>query len=155
MIRRDGFAVFDPFVHAPEMGVQFGEIHVHGIDDARHKRQLLRRPDRPADAARMSRGGLLPGFDIFQSFSQIELLDRIIHHDFEARAAQLGHVFNRQTGDIRHQLVADRRIIPPVGSHNTLLSHLKILHVWNLSFRRHEDASCFTINYNKHTIHLL
>ena len=129
MVRRNGFAVFDPFVHAPEMGVQFGKIHVRRVHDARHERQLLRRANRAADTARMRGGGLLPSFDIFQSFSQIELFNRVIHHDFEARAAQLRHVFNRQTGDIRHQLVADRRIIPPVGSHNTLLSHLKILHV--------------------------
>jgi hypothetical protein len=53
MFRGDGFVVFDPFVHAPEVGVL--EIEFEFVDEARDERQLFGGSDRSADTARIIR----------------------------------------------------------------------------------------------------
>jgi hypothetical protein len=46
---RDGYglAVFDPFVHSPEVGV--AEIQLEGVNETGNQRQLFGRSNRPTD----------------------------------------------------------------------------------------------------------
>ena len=83
--RVDGLAVLDPLVHAPEVGVALRQVQSDGVDDPRDQRQLLGRPDRSADAGRIVGRALPPGFDVFERLGEIELLERVVEVNGEAR----------------------------------------------------------------------
>src|SRR5205085_1392796 len=67
---RDGFALFDPFVHAPEMRIV--QLEADAVHDSCDQRKLFRRTDRTADAGRVVRRRLPPGFDVFEGLGEVE-----------------------------------------------------------------------------------
>jgi hypothetical protein len=75
---RHGLALFDPLVHAPEMGIVLREVQIQCVDQPRNQGQLLGRSDRAANAGRIVRRALPPGFDVLQRLGEIELFERIV-----------------------------------------------------------------------------
>src|ERR1035438_9102519 len=111
------FAVEIPFVHAPEM--PGANLQVEVVHEARHQRELFRRPNRSTDAYRVVGRGLLPGGDVFERLSQIKLFERVVEHDLEAGPRQLEHLLGRQGSGVTDDGVVERGVIPPIGSYGT------------------------------------
>ena len=111
-MRRGHFpAVDDPFIHAPEVRVL--QRHVQRIDETRHERKLLGRADGSADAHGNVCRRLLPRGDVLERFGKVELLERVVEHDAEPGPGQLPHVFGREPGRIREEVMVERRVVPP------------------------------------------
>ncbi|OPZ97173.1 MAG: hypothetical protein BWY71_01698 [Planctomycetes bacterium ADurb.Bin412] len=91
-------AVYEPFVHPPEMGVL--QVQAQFVHQPGHQGQLLGRPDRPADPHRVIRGGLLPGGDVFEGFRQVEILQGVVEPDLEAFACEGQHIFWGEPGGV-------------------------------------------------------
>ena len=73
----------EPLVHAPEMPA--ADVEVERVDDARDEGKLLRGADRAADADRVVVGALPPRLDVLERLGEIELFERVVEHDPEAR----------------------------------------------------------------------
>ena len=101
-----------PFIHAPEVAVfdRYAEI----IDQTRHQRELLRGPDRPANARRIVRRGLLPGVDVLQRLGQVKVLQGVKHHHFEAGAGELAQIPFSKPGGIVDKVIFQRGVVPPL-----------------------------------------
>ncbi len=112
MIFRGFPAVYEPFVHTPEMRVL--EVQAHGVDYPRDQRKLLGRAYRPADADRIVRRRPLPCLDIFQSFSTVKLFQCVIKDDLEARSGQSEHILSGQLCRRIEYLLIERSVIPPI-----------------------------------------
>src|SRR5205823_12026517 len=82
MIHRHLCAVEEPFVHSPEM--RRLEREVQFIDDSRDQRKLFSRANRPTNADWIIRSRLAPGIDVLECLGQINILQSVVEHYFEA-----------------------------------------------------------------------
>ncbi len=117
VIHTDGNAVFNPFVHTPEMRVL--QVDFQRVDNARDKRELFRRTDRTAKTDGIVRRRRLPCFDVFERFRQIEFFQRFVIMNLKAGSREFEERFFRQFGGVCQNFRIKRRIIPPVGSNLT------------------------------------
>src|SRR5215211_5651449 len=82
MINGHSPVVFDPLVHAPEVGIV--ELQFKRVYNSRDKRQLLRRPNRSTNTDWTIGRRLLPNADILESFRAIKLFDRVVDRNFKS-----------------------------------------------------------------------
>ena len=108
-----GFAVNDPFIHAPEMAVF--EAEVHCVDHLGNERKLFSRSYRAANTAGIVCRGLLPYFDVFEGFCTIKFLKCIKNIDFEAGAFIILEGVDRDFGGIIEEFFVQCGVIPPFG----------------------------------------
>ena len=102
-----------PFVHAPEVAAferdaEFG-------DEAGHEGELFGGADGAADAGGVVVGGLLPGVDVFEGLGEVEVLEGVVHDDFEAWAGELAKVALGEAGSVVDEVGIESGVIPPVG----------------------------------------
>ena len=131
-IQSGGLAVYDPFVHAPEVAVF--QIDAERVDHLRDDRELFGRADRSADAGGLGRSGFLPRLDVFEGFRRIEFLQRVVDIDLEPGTFVVFQGVDGDLGGIVEDGAVERGVIPPVFRDlaecaDFRFSHLKFLPV--------------------------
>ena len=102
-----------PFVHAPEVAAF--ERNTEFGDEAGDEGELFGGADGTADARGVVVGGLLPGVDVFESLGEVEVLEGVVHDDFEAGAGELAEVSLSEAGGVVDEVGIEGGVIPPVG----------------------------------------
>src|SRR5437870_4660594 len=87
------------------------------------ERQLLRWPNRSADAGRVVMRRLFPRVDVFERFREIKFLERIVKQDFESWPRKLEHFFRCQARGSLNDFLVERGVIPPIGSDGAEFAH--------------------------------
>ena len=108
-----GLPVFDPFVHAPEMRVRAASSP-SAFTMPRDERQLLGRPDRPADADGIVGRRLLPGADVLQRFGA----DKTLRACRRCATSKPGPRQLQRSSRVSRAASAssaiERRVVPPI-----------------------------------------
>ena len=101
MFGADGFVVFNPFVHAPE--VRGSEVEFEFVDEAGDEWELFGGADGAADAAGVIWSRSAPGGDVFEGFGEVEIFEGVVENDFETGARKLFDVFKGEFGDVGNE----------------------------------------------------
>ena len=107
--------VDEPLVHGPEVALAHVDLQV--VHDLGHQRQLLRGPDRPAQAGRGAGRRLLPRAHVLQRLGDVEGLQRVIESHRESRAAKAGADPGGEPRGIVQDRRVQRRVVPPALRH--------------------------------------
>src|SRR4051812_44510366 len=109
----NGFVVFEPFVHAPEVGGF--EIEFEFIDEAGNEGELFGGTDWAADAGWIVGRRGAPGVNVFEGFGEVEVFEGIVENNLEAGAGKLEEIVGGEFGDVTEEVVFEGGVVPPVG----------------------------------------
>ena len=118
-----GFVAESPLVHAPEVGIL--QAQAGGVDDLGDQRKLFGGADGAADTAGIVGSGFLPGVDVFQSLSAVELLIGVEDIDLEAGTLKGLQIVDIDLGCFVKDLTVKSGVIPPVGGNLGKCAHGK------------------------------